>query len=189
MKWVITDAKASNDVRAESKATKVSYALGKHEWSVTGDKFACSGGQPYNTYLKLSGCNPKGDFTCNDGQCVTMEQRYNQIPNCRDGSGDKDCQLLIFTDPEGYKSNVPPIVPIPGHDDFDPTHVNVSIVLLRIVDMEETDHKIDFQFQITMEWRENKRVVFHNLKQDTSLNALSEASGIWLPVVIYDNTD
>ena len=49
--------------------------------------------------------------------------------------------------------------------------------------MEETDHKIDFQFQITMEWRENKRVVFHKLKQDTSLNAL------WLPVLIYDNTD
>ena len=38
--------------------------------------------------------------------------------------------------------------------------------------MEETNHKIDFQFRITLEWREN-RVFFHNLKEDTSLNALS----------------
>ena len=57
--------------------------------------------------------------------------------------------------------------------------------------MEETDHKIDFQFQITLEWRESDRVVYYNLNQDTSLNALSddEINTLWLPSVIYDNTD
>ena len=57
--------------------------------------------------------------------------------------------------------------------------------------MEETDHKIDFQFEITLEWKENNRVVYNNLKQDTSLNALSkyEIDSLWLPLVIYDNTD
>ena len=40
--------------------------------------------------LKLSGCNPEvlseGKFTCDDGQCVTMEQRCDQVPDCRDKS-------------------------------------------------------------------------------------------------------
>ena len=69
--------------------------------------------------------------------------------------------------------------------------MNISIELMKIIDMEEEDHKIDLQFQITLEWRENDRVVFHNLKQDKSLNSLSksEVDTIWLPLVIYDNTD
>ena len=57
--------------------------------------------------------------------------------------------------------------------------------------MEEKDHTIDFQFEITLEWKENNRVVYHNLKQDASLNALSkdDIDNLWLPLVIYDNTD
>ena len=40
--WVMTDAVSS--VRAESRATKLSYVLGKHEWTVTNDVFSCSKG-------------------------------------------------------------------------------------------------------------------------------------------------
>ena len=31
-------------------------------------------GQPYTTFLKLTGCLD-GEFTCNDGECIQMEQR------------------------------------------------------------------------------------------------------------------
>ena len=92
--WVMTNAVAT--VRAESRATKVSYVLGKHKWRVTGDVYSCNEGQPYTTLLKMSGCNPEGEFTCDDGQCVTMEERCNQIPNCRDGSDELECKLLIL---------------------------------------------------------------------------------------------
>ena len=74
--WILTNAVSS--VTAVSDATKVSYVLGKHEWTVRNDVFLCNKGQPYTTYLKLSGCNQEGEFTCDDGQCVTMEQRCNQ---------------------------------------------------------------------------------------------------------------
>ena len=42
-----------------------------------------------------------------------------------------------------------------------------------------------------LEWRESDRVVYNNLKKDTSLNALSDDDirKLWLPRVIYDNTD
>ena len=183
--WTLTDAESS--VNAVSRASWLSYTLGKHTWTVTGDVFKCHEGQPYETLLKMSGCI-EGEFTCDDGQCVTMQQRCNQIPNCRDKSDEVDCKLLILEN--NYNKKVPPIIST-GGDDFDPTLVEISIDLLKIVDMEETYHKISFQFQITMEWRENDRVVFHNLKQDASLNALSDdnINQLWLPRVIYDNTD
>ena len=78
-----------------SRANKKSYVLGRNEWTVTGDVYDCHKGEPYTTYLKLSGCNP-GEFTCDDGQCVTMEERCNQIPNCRDESDEVDCKLILL---------------------------------------------------------------------------------------------
>jgi hypothetical protein len=49
---------------------------------------------------------------------------------------------------------------------------------------------IDFQFEITLEWRDN-RATFQNLKREMVLNALSDEEiwSLWLPYVIYANTD
>ena len=183
--WVLTDLLAS--MTAVCDAPAISYALGKHEWTITNDVFLCNKGQPYTALLKLTGCNPEGDFTCDDGQCVTMAQRCNQIPNCRDKSDEVNCHLLILEN--NYNMKVPPIVPTEG-DAFNPAEVGISISILKIVSMEEVQHKIDLQFEITLEWREN-RASYHNLKEKTSLNALTKAEieVIWLPYVIYANTD
>ena len=91
---------------AVSDATKVSYVIGKHEWTVSNDVFLCHKGQPYTTHLKLSGCNPEGEFTCDDGQCVTMEERCDQVPDCRDDSDEMGCQLLVLK--KSYNKKVPP---------------------------------------------------------------------------------
>ena len=71
-----------------------------------------------------------------------------------------------------------------------PTTIKVSIVLFKIVEIDEANHAVDFQYEIVMRWREN-RVTYQNLKEDTSLNALSEVDmrKLWLPLVIYANTD
>ena len=54
----------------------------------------------------------------------------------------------------------------------------------------EEDHSIELQFEITLEWKEN-RASYHNLKNYFALNALSteEINRLWLPLVIYTNTD
>jgi hypothetical protein len=116
-----------------------------------------------------------------------MAQRCNQIANCRDESDEMGCKLLILKN--NYNKKIPPIVPM-GGDEFNPTHVAISISLLKIVSLEEVLHKIDFQFQINLEWKEN-RVTYHNLKIKTSLNALTdtEVRALWLPHLIYANTD
>ena len=75
-------------------------------------------------------------------------------------------------------------------DSIIPVTVDIAMVLLKIVEIEEEEHSIDFQFEIILKWRD-QRVSYHNLKNDTSLNALSEEDvrRLWLPLVIYANTD
>ena len=108
-------------------------------------------------------------------------------PNCRDESDENGCQLIVFND--NYKSNVPPIDSA-NEGMVIPVNVGISITLMKVVEIEEVDHSIHLQFQISLEWKEN-RVTYQNLKAKTSLNTLTMADiyKLWLPLVIYDNTD
>ena len=59
-----------------------------------------------------------------------------------------------------------------------------------MVAIEEINYSVRFKFKITLRWQEN-RVTFQNLKHDSTNNMLSqeEVSELWLPRVIYWNTD
>ena len=183
--WILTDAR--NDVTAMSRAAKLSYVLGKHEWTISNDVFECGEGKPYTTKLKLTGCNPEGEFTCDNGQCVKMEERCNQVPDCKDESDEKGCQVIILKD--GYNKKVPPIGRAKTGRAI-PADVSISITLMKVVEIEEVDHSIHLQFQISLSWKEN-RVKYQNLKKEVSLNSLSDEDikTIWLPLIFYDNTD
>ena len=66
------------NVTGTSKAPKSSYVMGKHNWMIRVDK-DCSEEETFVTELKMSGCK-KEEFTCNDGQCVGIDLRCNQLP-------------------------------------------------------------------------------------------------------------
>ena len=105
-------------------------------------------------------------LTCNDVQCVAIEQRCHQVPKCRDQSDEK--QLIVTK--EGSNNKLPPItVKSSGKSTFR-VPLNISIDLLQIIDMKEQDHKINLQFQ----WRDNSRVVSQNVKKKKSVKALSD---------------
>ena len=186
--WILTDGRT--DVTAISRATKLSYLLGKHKWTISNDGFECNEGKPYTTMLKLTGC-AEDEFTCNDGQCVKMERRCDQVtgkaPNCRDKSDENGCQLLVLEN--SYNKNIPPIGNAKDGSAI-PADVSISIILMKVVEIEEVDHSIHLQFQISLTWKEN-RVKYQNLKKQTSLNALAadDVNTIWLPLIVYDNTD
>ena len=174
------------NTRASTEAKPNTFILGKHSWSVDGDSKECHSGKPYKTVLKLTGCK-EGYFTCNDGQCVRMVERCNQVPDCRDKSDEKGCQLIII---EGdYNKNIPPIKRTVDGGSV-PAEVKILITLMKVVEIEEVDHSIHLQFQINMQWAEN-RVKYQNLKDKVSLNALSERDikYLWLPRIVYANTD
>ena len=111
------------------------------------------------------------------------------MPNCRDESDGMGCKILILK--EGYNKRVPPIT-AKGifADKVVPVPVRISLKLLKVVAILEEDHSIELQFQITLEWKEN-RATYHNLKKEDYLNALSmdDINRLWLPLVVYTNTD
>ena len=151
--WVLNDTKS--EVTASSRATKLSYLLGKHEWTISNDDHKCGEGKPYTTILKLTGC-AEDEFTCDNGQCIKMERRCDQVTkdskelNCRDRSDEKGCKLLFLKDGEGYNKRIPPI-----DSDVGFANVSISITLMKVVEIEERDHSIHLQFQISLSWKEN----------------------------------
>ena len=186
-KWMITNT--YRNVEARTDASQISYALGKQKWTITNDTDECSKKQSsYTVEMKLSGCK-EDQFTCDDGQCVKMKQRCNQLPNCRDKSDELGCEILILD--QGYNKRIPPITPASAVDDsVRPVPVKISLTLYKVVSMKEDDHSIELQFHITLEWKEN-RATYHNLKKESYLNALSsdDIGRLWLPLVVYTNTD
>ena len=185
-KWTIDDD--VQNVTAVSNAEYNSYVLGKHEWMVTGDDVSCHKGEAYTTFFKLTGCLD-GDFTCDDGQCVRMEQRCDQLPDCDDESDEMGCKLVVLKD--SYNKGVPPISAKSALDrTIVPASVGVSIVLMEVVSIDEVDHSIQLQFEVILSWIEN-RATYLNLKKETALNKLKEkeVQQLWLPLIIYTNTD
>ena len=77
-----------------------------------------------------------------------------------------------------------------SNDSVTPVPVQVSLTVYKVVSIQEEDHSIELQFQITLQWKEI-RAIYHNLKRVFYLNALSidDINKLWLPLVIYTNTD
>ena len=69
--WIYSDPRLN--VTARSRASQNSFALGKHNWTVSGDKYQCFQGKEYTLEMKLTGCN-NTQFAFDDGQCVKMEE-------------------------------------------------------------------------------------------------------------------
>ena len=78
---------------ANSSAHHDTFVLGKHNWTIQNDQKQCHdvkgqiGVGEYNIGLKLSGCEQGlksdediGEFTCDNGQCVSMRKRCDQFP-------------------------------------------------------------------------------------------------------------
>ena len=91
----------------------------------------------------------------------------------------------------GYNKRVPPITAKSAIDrTIVPASVGVSIVLMEVVSIDEVDHSIQLQFEVILKWKEN-RATYLNLKEKTALNKMTEddIKRLWLPLLIYTNTD
>ena len=80
---------------ATSKSSEISMLIGTHtiDFEQMGDD--CS--KTLETkikQIKFTTCKD-GEFTCNDGLCIDMEQRCDQVSNCLDESDENDCVTVV----------------------------------------------------------------------------------------------
>ena len=151
-------SKAGSQITGSSNSSKISYLLGKHNWTIENDTYECGLGKDYQKVLKLTSCQD-GQFTCDSGQCIEMRNRCDQLFQCRDESDEKNCKLLVLR--EGYNKKIPPVT---DNMSTGSVPIEVSITLLKIVNIEEVKHSIEIQFQIEMDWYES-RASYNNLKE------------------------
>ena len=134
---------------------------------------------------------------------LSMNERCDQIVHCLDESDEDNCDLIVFKGK--YKKKVPPFnttvnppIPVP---------VEISTSLRNVLEISESSHTITLKFGITLKWYEN-RVNYNNLKSAAALNLLSEqevlylyylhdlifshysqVNSLWIPYIIFSNTD
>ena len=94
-------------------------------------------------YMVLGQCNS------DNGHCVKMEERCNQMPDCEDDSDEMNCKILVLK--KGYNMRVPPVGTTGrGVKKLKPVPVKISLTLYKVVAIEEEDHSIALQFQINL---------------------------------------
>ena len=104
----------------------------------------------------------------------SMEERCDQIMDCNDESDENNCKLIAFKN--SYNKKVPPItINKKDHKHIaKPAKIRVSTKLENVLAISEFSHTIDLKIRITLKWYEN-RVLYHNLKFQEALNALTDS--------------
>ena len=172
--------------KALALAAENTYLLGKHTWRIMNDSVRCEHGRNHTLELKMSGCTD-GEFTCGNGECVMMEDRCDQVLDCQDESDEVDCQTMVLK--ESYRKTAPPVTL--GESKTKtvvPTSVDVTMTLLDISDVRESQNEIHIKFVLELQWKET-RAVFYNLKKAMSHNNLiqDDIDRLWTPKLIYRN--
>ena len=63
LQWVAHTLGNKENTSASSKASKLSFLLGRHEWMIEKDSKDCNRGETYVKFFKLTGCK-ENEFTC-----------------------------------------------------------------------------------------------------------------------------
>ena len=159
--WTWLD-RVDNKSVATSANMEARLLLGLNKFSmkgVVGDK--CTDGKDdKNVIIKFTTC-VAGMFTCADGQCIDIEERCDQTPNCVDESDEDGCKMLVQKD--NYNKKIAPFKFDKEQGGIVPVNVNVSIALRDILSIQEVNHVFTPKFRFTMEWYDY-RIIYHNLK-------------------------
>ena len=110
--------------------------------------------------IKFTTC-VAGMFTCNDGQCIDIEERCDQTPNCNDESDENQCEVLVIKD--NYNKKIAPFEFDRKAARINPVNVNVTIYIRDILSISEVDHTFTMKYRFKMEWYDY-RIKYHNLK-------------------------
>ena len=126
------------------------------------------------------------EFNGNDGVCINMTKRCDNIVNCpNDISDEVECRLVII--PSTYKEGYAPIK-VGGKDMLLKVNVTVSMDVTNILKISETQEIFETKLKLYLNWYKN-RTEYYNLKLEKK-NTMEkyDQKKIWTPPVYFEKT-
>ena len=112
-----------------------------------------------------------------------MTGRCDGIFQCSDKSDEDDCHLITINK-EIYNKNYPP------RKEENPLDVKVTVIIVAISEVQELHMIFTSKLTLVLEWND-ERITFSNLKPEdlTNLIGYERATDIWIPPLIFNNTN
>ena len=123
-------------------------------------------------------------FSCNNGQCIKIDNKCNGVIDCNDGTDELECEFLILD--KKYSKNKLPLI-----QDFKvqrPVKVYFGITMTAYPRIDTANSKIITEYDLNLKWYD-PRLMFRDLKPDETFNDLAKESKtiIWSPKVEVSN--
>ena len=84
-------------------------------------------------------CNPTKEFTCANGDCISLEKRCNERTDCNDESDEYHCQQIII-DKNSYRKTYVPRNPTKEG----PLKIEVGFDVIDIVEINEAEVQCNY---------------------------------------------
>ena len=84
-------------------------------------------------------CNPTKEFTCSNGDCISLEKRCNERTDCNDRSDEYNCQQIKI-DKHSYRKTYVPINPT----EEGPLKIVVGFDVIDIVEINEAEVQCNY---------------------------------------------
>ena len=161
--------------------TNTDFPMGRHEWNLAQGKTFCDHEIGSSIPLTFSMCYP-GEFTCDSGQCIPLEDRCNIELNCEDQADEYNC-AAIKTGNEYGKENIP--VSLSG----EPIIIYINVSILALPSISTKDVKFTVDFHLNLRWYD-LRLDTWDLNHDFYKNSLSrdEIDSLWIPKLAFVNS-
>ncbi|XP_069184718.1 uncharacterized protein [Procambarus clarkii] len=178
--WLLTDTVLNVSLASLTVASDTVYPLGRHHWTLL--KPMCEQAVGTTRELTLSICK-KGQYMCNDGECIDLAARCDAKSDCGDETDEDSCSILQV--PQGYRSFKPPKN---LEDPSQPLQPYFKFQFLRFLKIEDVEETINLEFIVSIHWRDS-RLTYTNLRDDIHANKLSdkETDSIWQPKLKFPN--
>ena len=179
-KWEILSS-FDNELLAHTIEEFDGIPLGTFEWSY--DKSNLSAAF-FNFHLAV---DQPGYFCCDDGLCLSSELVCDNIPNCRDKSDERNCDMVKMPDYQ-YEKIRPPsqIIKVNNKKVFSFVDVFATFTILDVLEINDAGSFFDVFFKLGLQWRD-LHLKFEFLKDNPSMNALNDsiADKIWVPKINF----
>ena len=158
------------------------YPLGLHTWKIINSDLTLS----TELSLLFSFCN-ETEFSCYNANCILLEKRCDNFPDCLDKSDEVDCHT-ISTAAATYKGYEVEFPTIPRKNEELNLFINVDVD--QIVDIKDMDLRFVAKLTVTIKWFD-VQLTWINLKSEDAMNFLNseEKKMIWIPKVNFGNSE